>query len=228
MACPTGQQDANATVTALTEFAKCPRAYFLGHYLGFSGERTNSRAGHIPAAELGSQVHAILAGNAPPDPDPEALRLADVFRQSALGRRALTATRGEREFDFFLAVGDLVIRGQVDLWFEEGGELVLVDYKTDDVTRAEAHGRASDYALQLRLYAIAVERVTGRPPTRACLHFLRPNTVVEVDLTPSLLDAPEQIVRDFQDAQATLNFPMNPGDRCRRCPFVRDLCPATG
>jgi ATP-dependent exoDNAse (exonuclease V) beta subunit len=222
----TGQQDGNATVTALTEFARCPRAYYLGHYLGFSGDRPRGQSDRIPAAELGSQVHALLAGAAVPDADPEALRLADVFRQSPLGRRAAQAGRVEREFDFLMAVEDLVIRGQVDLWFEEGGEIVLVDYKTDDVTRQQAHERARDYALQLRLYAMAVERVAGRPPGRAWLHFLRPNAVVEVDLAPSLLDSPEQVVRDFQEAQASLDFAMNIGDRCHRCPFVRDLCPA--
>ena len=105
-----------------------------------------------------------------------------MFSQSALGRRVDRAARVEREFDFLLAVEDLVVRGQVDLWFEEGGELVIVDYKTDAVTAVEAHQRARDYALQLRLYAMAVERVAGRSPDRAWLHFLRPNTVVEVDL----------------------------------------------
>jgi CRISPR/Cas system-associated exonuclease Cas4 (RecB family) len=73
---------------------------------------------------------------------------------------------------------------------------------------------------------MAVERVVGRPVARGRLHFLRPNIVVEVDLTPSLLDSPEQIVRDFQDAQATLEFPLNEGPHCQRCPFYRDLCPA--
>jgi CRISPR/Cas system-associated exonuclease Cas4 (RecB family) len=221
-----GQEDGNATVTALTEFAKCPRAYYLGHYLGFDGSRPGAQPGRIPAAELGLQVHALLSGAPVPDADPEALRLADVFRQSPLGRRAAQAGRVEREFDFLMAVEDLVIRGQIDLWFEEGEETVLVDYKTDDVTRQQAHERARDYALQLRLYAMAVERVVGRPPSRAWLHFLRPNTLVEVDLAPSLLDSPEQVVRDFQEAQASLDFPMNAGDRCHRCPFVRDLCPA--
>jgi CRISPR/Cas system-associated exonuclease Cas4 (RecB family) len=80
--------------------------------------------------------------------------------------------------------------------------------------------------MQLRLYALAVERFAGRAPDRAWLHFLRPNTVVEVDLTPSLLERPEQIARDFEDAQSKLEFPLNEGERCHRCQFWRDLCPA--
>ena len=221
----TEQQDANATVTAVAAFAKCPREYFLSHYLGYEGRaRRIEERGKLPAAELGTQVHALLAGAAVSKPDSEALRLAEVFRQSPLGRRGARASRVEREFDFLMAVDGLVLRGQVDLWFEEGGELTIVDYKTDSVTAIEAHERAGDYHAQLRLYALAVERATGRAPQRAWLHFLRPDTPIEVDLTPSLLDAPEQIVRDFQEAQARMEFPLHEGAHCRRCEFFHGLC----
>src|SRR5262249_33461378 len=151
---------------------------------------------------------------------------AAVFHRSPLGRRAGRAHRIEREFDFLMSVEDLVVAGQVDLWFEEGGELVLVDYKTDGGNGIEAHQRARDYELQLRLYALAVEQAAGRPPDRAWLHFLRPNTMVEVDLTPSLLDSPEQTVRDFQEAQSKLVFPVLEGEHCRQCPFWGETCPA--
>jgi ATP-dependent exoDNAse (exonuclease V) beta subunit len=226
------QQDTNATVTALAEFARCPRRYYLGHYLGFDGRsRRSAEPGEdaaLPASELGTQVHQLLAGAAVADPDDEALRLADSFRNSALGRRAAKATRVEREFDFLMAVEDLVIRGQVDLWFEEGGELAIVDYKTDAVNLAEAHRRAPDYALQLRLYGMAVEQLAGRTADRAYLCFLRPNAVVEIDLAPSLIESPGDVVREFQEAQHSLQFPLNEGEHCHACPFFRDLCPATG
>jgi ATP-dependent exoDNAse (exonuclease V) beta subunit len=228
----TGQHDTNATVTELREFAQCPRRYYLGHYLGFDGRSHRiAEPGEdesLPASELGTQVHQLLAGAAVADPDEEALRLADDFRNSALGRRSAKATRVEREFDFLMAVEGLVIRGQVDLWFEEGGELVIVDYKTDAVNLAEAHRRAQDYGLQLRLYGMAVEQLAGRAPDRAFLCFLRPNTVVEIDLAPSLIESPSEVVREFEEAQSSLQFPLNEGERCRACPFFRDLCPATG
>jgi RecB family exonuclease len=159
-------------------------------------------------------------------PDREAVRLAEVFRQSPLGRRVAQATRVEREFDFLMSIEDLVIRGQIDLWFEEGDQLTIVDYKTDAVTAAEARQRAQDYDVQLKLYGLAVERVAGRPPDHAWLHFLRPDKAIEVDLAPSLLGSPQQIVREFQEAQSKLEFPMNIGEHCRRCQFYKDLCPA--
>jgi ATP-dependent helicase/nuclease subunit A len=221
------QQEANATVSEVTAFARCPRSYYLGHYLGFEGRpRGLQENGALSAAELGTMVHALLAGAPAPEADPQALALAAVARQSPLGRRAARASRVEREFDFLMAVEGLVVRGQIDLWFEEGGELVLADYKTDAVTAVEAHQRAQDYAVQLRLYALALERLTGRAPDRGWLHFLRPNTAIAVDLTPSLLESPEQVIRDFQEAQDRLEFPLLQGEHCRRCAFYRELCPA--
>jgi hypothetical protein len=68
--------------------------------------------------------------------------------------------------------------------------------------------------------------MTGRAPDRAYLHFLRPNVILEIDLTPSLLETPEQIARDLQDAQSALDFPMRIAAHCARCQFYRDLCPA--
>ena len=222
------QHDTNATVTDLAHFANCPREYFLGHYIGFEGRlrKPHEADEELPASELGTQVHALLSGATLAEPDFQALRLAEVFRQSPLGRRVAKASRVEREFDFLMAVEDLVVRGQVDLWFVEGGELAIVDYKTDAVTAAQAHQRAQDYALQLRLYAMAVERAAGRPVDRAWVHFLRPNTAVEVDLAPSLLESPEQIVRDFAEAQSKMEFALNEGEHCLRCQFYKDLCPA--
>ncbi|MDE3166383.1 MAG: UvrD-helicase domain-containing protein, partial [Acidobacteriota bacterium] len=227
------QFDANATVTALAKFAACPRQYYLGRYLGYEGrarrveEPGEEEDRELAASELGTQVHALLAGAAVADAAPEAERLAAVFRRSELGRRAARAGRVERESDFLMAVGGLVVRGQIDLWFEEAGEVAIVDYKTDDVRAADAAARAADYALQLRLYAMAVERMAGRAPDRAYLHFLRPDRVVEIDLAPTLIESPEQVVREFQEAQAKLEFPLNEGERCRHCPFYKDLCPAT-
>ena len=225
------QHDGNATVTALADFSKCPRRYFLGHYLGFPGRRAARRAEDEPARELpadqfGTQVHELLAGKTGIEADPEALRLVEVFRSSALGRRLGKAARIEREFDFLLALRGLVVRGQIDLWFEEGGRIEIVDYKTDAVSAAEAAHRAQDYALQLRVYAMAVEQLTGRQVDAAWLHFLRPNAVVKVDLAPSLLESPEQAAAEFTDAQERLHFPLREGSHCQRCPYFKGLCPA--
>jgi ATP-dependent helicase/nuclease subunit A len=132
----------------------------------------------------------------------------------------------EREFDFVMVLEDMVLRGQIDLWFEEGGEPVIVDYKTDDVSAAEAPSRAQSYATQLQLYAIAIERLTGKQPARALLQFLRPNATVLVDVTGPALAAAAKLVGEFRQAQDRLDFPLCEGARCFRCPHFHGMCPS--
>jgi ATP-dependent exoDNAse (exonuclease V) beta subunit len=169
-------------------------------------------------SSLGSEVHRILAGQAPASP--EAAELAERFRKSDLGQRAARATRIEHEFDFLFYVADVVLRGQIDLWFEEAGELVLVDYKTD---RDEAPRM---YELQLRLYALALERYAGRTPERAVLYYLRSDRPVDVSLTAAELEQAKEVVREFTAAQERLDFPLKLGPDCRRCRFLGNACPA--
>jgi ATP-dependent exoDNAse (exonuclease V) beta subunit len=229
-----GQFDSNATVTALNLFANCPQRYLLSRYIGWEDGRGQplgadeepAEEADVPASEFGRQVHALLAGETVENADPAAAALARSFPESELGRRVARAARAEREFDFVLALEGIVLRGQIDLWFEEGGELVLVDYKTDQVKAAEAAAQARGYELQLRLYAMALERVTGRAPDRACVHFLRLNRSVAVELAHSLFDDPLQTVREFRDAQERLAFPLREGSHCWSCPHFRGACPA--
>jgi ATP-dependent exoDNAse (exonuclease V) beta subunit len=227
------QSDSTATVTSVSLFAHCPRRYYLERYLGWRGDAPRSLrhdeegpADELDASQFGLQVHALLAGQPVERPTRAAEKLVETFRASELGRRAARAERTQHEFEFLVAVEDVVLRGQIDLWFEEAGELVLVDYKTDDVKNREAFERAQFYAPQLRLYALALERITGRAPHKGFLFFLRPGVAVPVSLERTLLDDPEALVRDFRDAQSSLGFPLREGEHCTRCPYFRDLCPA--
>ena len=231
---PRDQYDFAASVTSVALYAHCPRRYFLERYLGFEGNvpRNLQRVDEddpdheMGASQFGLEVHAMLAGQPVAGPESEARKLVDGFHASELGRRAARATRIAREFDFLVAVEDVVLRGQIDLWFEESGELVLLDYKTDEIKAREVAVHAVRYAPQLRLYALALERMLGRSPTRAYVDFLRPSVAVPVSLERSLIDSPEALVRDFREAQSSLHFPLHEGDHCARCPYVRGLCPA--
>jgi len=223
-----GQHDSTASVTSIAMFADCPRRYYLARYLGWDadrapfGEDVEPERDDLDATEFGRQVHALLAGGHGNGAFPAAAELASRFTSSDLGRLAAQSARVEREFDFLLALEDVVLRGQIDLWFDS----CVVDYKTDDVTSEEAPARARAYALQLQLYAIAIERLTGKAPDSAILYFLRPNLAVPVEVTRSALSNAVAIVREFQQAQDRIEFPLREGEHCQRCPYFRGMCPA--
>jgi ATP-dependent exoDNAse (exonuclease V) beta subunit len=214
------QYDSAASATSIALFEACPRRYYLARYIGWEEPLPDGRgsvgAAALTASELGSQVHKLLAGEPVENAAEEAVELAGRFARSELGRRAARATRVEREFDFVMSLEDVVITGQVDLWFEEGGELVLVDYKT---------GRPSS-PLQLQLYALALERLTGRRPTQAWLYYLRTEKGVAVPLDEASMAAAVAVLGRFREAQSRLDFPLREGKQCLRCGFYRGLCPA--
>jgi CRISPR/Cas system-associated exonuclease Cas4 (RecB family) len=216
------QYDTAVNVTSLAVFAQCPRRYYIGRYIGW--QQNAVRAGRkfdpedLPAAELGSLVHEVLAGKPGPHP-PEALELAAVFQNSDLGRRAAAAARSEREWDFIADIDGTLIRGTIDLWFEEPDGIHIVDYKTDSSIRT------SEHAPQLALYAVALERAFGKRPVRASLHYLRSDVVEDVPLHDAAIGSARDLIAALRDAQETLAFEPRDGPHCLSCPH-RSLCPA--
>ena len=66
----------------------------------------------------------------------------------------------------------VLLQGVVDAWFETPDGLVIVDYKTDRIHPDAVPERTAYYAAQLRAYAGAMARITGRPVCRRTLYFL--------------------------------------------------------
>jgi len=118
------------------------------------------------------------------------------------------------------AVEDVVLRGQIDLWYEQDGDLVLVDFKTDREESPET------YALQLRFYALALERYVGRLPDRAVLFYLRSGRAVEISLSLNDLKCAKTTLSEALYGQKTMLFPLQEGEHCFRCEFYKGLCPA--
>ena len=200
----TGQHDSSASVTSVVLFEQCPRKYFLDRYLGIRDQPDRPGTG---AADLGTEVHKILAGGE--SEMPEAHQLA---------ARAPKIQNATREFDFRYAAGDIVLRGQIDVFYEQDGQLIVADYKTD---REEY---PQQYALQLKIYAMALERYLGRRPDKALLFYLRSGREVEVALDD--LESADAAIGRFLEAQQTMRFDLKEGDHCRRCAFYKKLCPA--
>ena len=55
---------------------------------------------------------------------------------------------------------EVLLQGIIDAYFQEGDSQVLVDYKTDFVKRPEELEKR--YQIQLLIYQMALERLTGK------------------------------------------------------------------
>ncbi|MBE5039763.1 helicase-exonuclease AddAB subunit AddA [Ructibacterium gallinarum] len=110
----------------------------------------------------------------------------DFFRHP-LGKRLANAERTEREFDFYMEIpakeaqsglseedGEekVLLQGIADCFFYDKDGIVLIDYKTDRVTREEAKKRAQNYQLQMEYYARGLSQILKVPVKERYLYFL--------------------------------------------------------
>jgi len=102
--------------------------------------------------------------------------LADAFLNSELGKRWAVSVYREPEFSVVTSVviggKAIAITGQMDLLFEEGGEVVVVDFKTDKVENPGEH-----YG-QLAAYYQAAADIFGKPVS-VWLFYLRSGRAVD-------------------------------------------------
>ena len=109
--------------------------------------------------------------------------IAELFR-SPLGQRIRAADRVWREFRFSILCNagellhtdseeEILLQGVVDCCIEENGELVVIDYKTDNVhSEAQIEQRRSLYESQVKAYTMALTRIFSMPVKESVLYFL--------------------------------------------------------
>ncbi len=207
------------SVTALVHFRECPRRHFLARVAGWPEFREAEDS--TGARELGDTVHRLLGGLPVEAPPAEAQALRDTFLRSPLGQNMKRARRLEREFDFMFSFEGTLLRGVIDLWFEDSDGVTLVDYKTGRSIADETMGA---YADQLRFYALALEALTGRLPRRAALFLLHQDRAVEVAMDEDLRAGCREVLAVWQEAQVRGDWPARPGKRCEWCPYEGAGC----
>ena len=117
-----------------------------------------------------------------PDSEQEVAQLARRAIESPTVRRAVGSGRYWREVPVAISAGGGSLQGFIDLLFEEDGELVVVDYKTDDA-REEAEDAIGRYRIQGAAYALALQRATGKKIKEVIFLFPRPEPAIEAPLT---------------------------------------------
>lgn len=149
-------------------------------YLRFAGARTPEG--------IAAQVQALAARGQLTAREAQAVNTASLLQlmRTPLGAALAAAEAAgtlRREFRFSLLcpaetffpgadAEQVLLQGVVDAWFETPDGLVIVDYKTDRIRPDAVPERTAYYAAQLRAYAGAMARITGRPVCRRTLYFL--------------------------------------------------------
>ena len=115
------------------------------------------------------------------------------FLQSPLARRIRASRHVEREYRFSILspardfdpradeADQVLLQGVADCFFEEDGELVVLDFKTDRITTAQTAERAAFYRPQLDAYGKALERIFGMRVRQKLLYFFHTGECVSAE-----------------------------------------------
>ncbi|HEY7039544.1 MAG TPA: PD-(D/E)XK nuclease family protein, partial [Methylomirabilota bacterium] len=135
----------------------------------------------------------------------------------------------EREFGFNLELNQGLnrVRGRFDRVDETPEGLVIVDYKSSDVTDQKKADQRAKESLQLKIYALAQYEMTGRLPARVELRFLESGLIGRHSPTADdLVTARAAIVEAAQGIRQR-QFEATPEyQACRYCPY-NQICPST-
>ena len=177
------------------------------------------------------------------------------FRTDQLQPGAVIPTYVEREFSF--ALGGDVVRGRWDrvdietlpdpaippadpvpavpsadvvtpvLGLMGPERVTITDYKSSDVRDpVKARQRARE-SLQLQIYAMGYEAMTGRLPDQVALHFLDSGLIGRVDVEPKRIARARERISTVAEGIRDGRFEATPDPMaCARCPY-RDICPSS-
>jgi len=133
----------------------------------------------------------------------------------------------EQRFSFMLG-SDRVV-GRWDRVDRADDGAVVVDYKAgaDEEGSGRAQ-RAANESLQLRLYALAHERVYGERPVRTVLHFLESGERGSVAPSEDSIGAVRALVSATAGRIRSRDFLPNPKSlrTCQQCPY-HQICPSS-
>jgi ATP-dependent helicase/nuclease subunit A len=204
--------------SALALFGRCSYRYYAERVVGM---RPSDARGSIPgqsglaATEIGDAVHVLLEHGAvagdvrdpvlaryPAATEEDLARIAELvqaWHDSPLARRLAQLERPRPELAFAFEHDRVLLHGRFDVYAEDDGRTLVVDYKTnrlEELTPEEA--LEDDYALQRLVYALAAFRAGAeevevvyvfleRPEEPVARTFTRAETVgLEADLTAAI------------------------------------------
>jgi ATP-dependent helicase/nuclease subunit A len=110
-----------------------------------------------------------------------ALQPLYLFYSSETGRGLIEAEEVRREWAFNLMDENkrTLVQGVIDCAYLTNDGWTLIDYKSDRASDTDALARR--YAPQIRMYADALRRITGRPVSKRILYMLSYNKACVID-----------------------------------------------
>lgn len=241
--------------TAIASYEECAYRFYMERVLGLgdrgrdlnrlpnqtsTGSAEDDAGRRDEAAARGAAVHSLLEWSQAnewrePDGNTEAELLAPVraWLASSLLRERVQApgVSSRAEVPLLLGVADATLRGSIDLLVErDGAPPLVIDYKTDRLNGSSPAERATKYATQRTIYALAVADARDAEEVEVAYVFLeRPEEPVIELLDREEMERGREALATVIDRIGAGEFPVAAVERrswelCRGCPALGRLC----
>jgi ATP-dependent helicase/nuclease subunit A len=146
-------------------------------------------------AEIQLQLQEMLACELLTAEEANAVQIDKIARffHSGLGQRMLNSPAVFREVPFNLVCranrvldnldqtdDELLVQGVIDLYFQEGDELVLVDYKTDYINNQNRDALIQQYSIQINMYKEALEEILRKKVKESYFYFFHTEEMIAI------------------------------------------------
>ena len=130
------------------------------------------------------------------------------------------------EKDFSFIYENNRIAGRFDRIDIEGGEAVIIDFKSSELKKQKDADRRTKDSLQLSIYSLAYQNIFGSLPKRVELHFLEPGLIGRAEVNEEDLEETKEKIREAAAGIRKRQFPAQPSYMaCSYCAFSQ-ICPS--
>ncbi|MFA5287454.1 MAG: PD-(D/E)XK nuclease family protein, partial [Candidatus Omnitrophota bacterium] len=130
----------------------------------------------------------------------------------------------EKEFSFIFEGNK--IAGRFDRVDEDAGGDIIIDFKTSEVKAQDIADKKSKESLQLLLYALAYEQMTGKLPLKVELFFLESGIIGSSIIMEGDLEKIKEKIRVVSSGIRSQNFQATPAYMaCTYCAYSQ-ICPS--
>ncbi len=145
--------------------------------------------------QIKAQVEDMVFNDLLTDEEAKVIDVNEVYNffQSSIGKRVLKSSNVKREKPFVLrkkasqviqsidkCSDELLIQGIIDCYFEEDGDFVLIDYKSDHIFDNNFSRVVDKYRSQVLLYKAALENITNRRVKESYIYLFSINKAVKL------------------------------------------------
>lgn len=152
------------------------KAHEIGTIIHFLMEHLPVRAYALP--DLEEQIQDMIGRELLTEEEAKVIPRERIlsFFESDLGQRMRRSKQVQREVSFLMREDDALIEGIIDCYFEEEGNLILLDYKTDYKIDPKRHQG------QLSMYKAALEEMEGKKVKESYIYWLAHDSFSKLEI----------------------------------------------